>query len=87
MRAWSPTGSQIIGRLETVPCRTEIVADSFTKDEINGELQFDWEGGSEMFWDDSHPILNEKGHDLFLAEDGSEWTAADLIISDERPNV
>ncbi len=78
MKAFAPNGSQIIGTLENLTGRAEIVADTFTKAE-DGTLEFEWEGGTEVFWDDQRTIERD-GEDIYLAEDGTEWKASEIEL-------
>lgn len=72
----SPTGSLIIGTLETTPCRCEIHG-------INEDGSPDYAGESKMFWDDTRPIMRDNKI-LYLDEDGSEWTFDQLSVAVEE---
>ena len=50
MRARAPTGKLIIGTLERLSGRANIVEGSFTRNE-NGTLTFEYEGYTEVFWE------------------------------------
>lgn len=81
--AFAPNGSQIIGTLEKLSGRAEIVADTFER-LPNGDLDFDWQGGMEIFYDDQETVVVH-GNRVFLAEDGTEWPEAVVLVQDEPP--
>lgn len=83
MKAFAPNGSQIIGTLEQLSGRAEIAADSFSKDPgIDGGVQFEWQGGTEIFYDDQETVV-EDGERIFLAEDGTEWPENQITLREE----
>lgn len=82
MKAFAPNGSQIIGTFENITARAEIVADTFTK-LPDGTLEFEYAGGTEVFWDDQRTIQKD-GEDIYLAEDGTEWKQSELTLRDEE---
>jgi hypothetical protein len=71
----SPTGSPILGTLETTACRCNIngIADDGTPD---------YSGESDMFWDDTEPLTRD-GKILFLDADGESWTFDQLTKIEE----
>lgn len=78
MRAVSPNGKRILGTLERLEARADIEDGSFFRDE-SGEMRFEWEGYTEVFWD-SQRTLDRKGKVIFLDDDGDEWTAEQLTL-------
>lgn len=67
----APTGALILGTYERTECRVEILG---IKDDGTPE----YAGGSEMFWDETHPIERD-GKPLFLDEKGESWTFDQLV--------
>lgn len=49
------TGAPVLGALDVVQCRPEIVPNSWTRSD-GGSLDFEWAGGSEVFWDTSTTV-------------------------------
>lgn len=84
-KAWSPTGSQILGTLERLSGRAEIIADSYRGDPKTG-VDFDWEGGTEIFYDDQETVTRD-GQRVFLDEAGDSWAEDQLALADEPPTV
>jgi hypothetical protein len=83
MRAYSPTGSPILGSYEMCPARAEILPNSFERDPATGELTYDHAGGSEMFWD-AMETVTRNGKVVFLDEDGEEWTEDQIELREEK---
>lgn len=74
----TPDGLRIVGTKETVPG----VAHASTFDK-NGEPEY--EGGTEMDWDNQRSDEHPRGHSLvYVDEDGSEWHRADLTLIPEE---
>ena len=82
MYAFAPTGSPILGTLERLSGRAEIVMDSYRR-EADGRIESDFGGGSEIFYDDQRTEQRD-GEDLFLDEDGREWKESELVLSDQE---
>lgn len=84
--AFAPTGSEIIGTLERLSGRAGIVQGSYHRNDTGG-IRFDWEGGTEIFWD-SVETETIDGARLFLDRDGGQWTEDELILLDhDRPTA
>ena len=76
------TGAAIIGTLERMTGRGEIVADSF-KFDANGRLSadpepFDWQGGTEIFYDEQSTAKDAQGRSIYLDDNGDECTIDDI---------
>lgn len=82
MYAYAPNGSPILGTLEQLSGRAEISCDSFKKTG-DGKVDFEWEGGTEIFYDDQVTVTLEKER-VFLAEDGTEWRESELVLEEEE---
>lgn len=75
-RTWySPTGSQILGTLERLSARAEIV----DIDPKTGEPEY--QGSTTIFWGDERTVTRD-GKTVFLDENGAEWTF-DQLTSEE----
>jgi hypothetical protein len=72
----SPNGSEIKGTLETLSgC-----ALAYEFDET-GEPNY--QGETEIWWDEQKTVTNDKGQMLYLDEDGNEWTWDQLTPLDD----
>lgn len=78
MRAFAPNGSPILGTLEKLSGRAEITEDSYKKNP-DGTLDFDYQGGTEIFYDDQETVVQE-GKRMFLSADGNEWPEDQLVL-------
>ncbi len=81
MKAFSPNGTQIIGTLEHLSGRAEIVADTFTVNP-DGTVDFDWEGSTEIFYDDQGTVT-QNDQRIFLDENGDEWPENVLVVKED----
>ena len=77
----SPEGTRIIGTLETLSGRAEIVPDSFRANPQGG-FTFEYEGTTEVFWDGQETEVRDDER-VFLDEDGSEFTENTLRLVPE----
>ena len=68
----SPEGTRIIGTLERLSGRAEIVPDSFRANP-QGDFTFEYEGTTEVFWDGQETEVRD-GERVFLDEEGNEFT-------------
>lgn len=81
MYAFSPTGIPIQGTLEKLTGRSDVVSDMFDKND-NGQVVFKFQGATTIFWDGVMTARNEQGEVIFLDEDGEEWPASALVLTD-----
>jgi len=81
MRARGPTGKMIVGTLERLSGRANIVEGSFTRNE-NGAITFEYEGYTEVFWEEQKTVYRN-GRPIFLDEEGFQWEETQLLLSDE----
>ena len=49
-----------------------------------GRLQFDWEGGTEIYWDDQETQRNGYGERLFVDENGELVPESMVLIREEE---
>ena len=84
MRAYSPTGSLIVQTLEVVPATSGITPNSFRM--IHGELDFDWDGNTEIEWNDQKTVMRENQR-VFVDEEGLEWLESQLVLRKEEENA
>jgi hypothetical protein len=73
----SPTGHEILGTLERLSGRAEIVG----IDPTTGEPEY--QGGTTIFYDDQETVWR-KGHRVFLDSDGGEWTFDQLVLEEDE---
>lgn len=55
MKAFAPNGKQIRGTLDTIPAIAEISSESYSRN-ANGKLEFDWDGETDVIWDDQKTV-------------------------------
>jgi hypothetical protein len=79
LEAKSPTGSPILGTLEHLPARAEIKV--FWRN-AQGELEWDYAGETEVFWNGQETRHDDKGHVLFFDEANDAWTEDDLTFTE-----
>lgn len=72
----SPTGHEILGTLERLTGRAEIMGIDPT-----GEPQY--QGSTEIFYDDQETVMRD-GKIVFLDAQGGEWTFDQLVVEDEE---
>lgn len=89
MKAFSPTGVQIIGTKDLIPGVANITPDTFTRD-ANGSLDFEWTGGTDVDWDNQMTVeCPDPGMKdcftgrVFVDEDGDEWLESQIVLKDE----
>ena len=78
-KLYAPDGALIVGTLELVTGSAGIIGATRQPD---GSLDLEYEGGTEMFGDDSKTV-ERKGQRVFLDEDGSEWLESELLLRDD----
>ena len=77
----SPEGTRIIGTLERLSGRAEIVLDSIRANPQGG-FTFEYEGTTEVFWDGQETEVRD-GERVFLDEEGNEFTENTLRLVPE----
>lgn len=79
MKAFSPTGAEIIGTSDFVPANALITSGSFVRTAEG--LDFDWVGETVICW--SGQTTNQRDRkDLFVDENGEEWTDDQITLAD-----
>ena len=78
MNLLSPKGTQIVGTLERLSGRAMIVPSS-VRAEPTGGFSFDYEGTTDVFWDDQRTVV-ENDERVFLDEDGEEYLESELRL-------
>jgi len=71
----APNGLEIIGTLETLTARAEIVG-------INDNGEPEYSGHTEVFWDEQRTVTKDEKY-VFLDYDGNEWTFDQLVPENE----
>ena len=77
------TGVQIQGTLERLHACAQASEDSFQRDS-DGNITCDYEGGTEVYWDDSVTVQQED-QTVFIDEHGHEVTQDSIILVDKLP--
>ena len=77
------TGSRIRGTYERLHGVAEGAEDSFRRNS-DGNIEFDYEGGTEVFWDDS-TIVQRDGKIVYLDDQGTEVTQDDIVLVEQLP--
>ncbi|MFP3556446.1 hypothetical protein SB861_37885 [Paraburkholderia sp. SIMBA_049] len=75
----APNGKRIIGTLEHVPGCAVVNGWNL----VDGKLEPEYAGGSDMYWDDSKTQRGADGEMVVLDEDGNEHSVADCNWDDE----
>ncbi|UPT99359.1 hypothetical protein J4G48_0015450 [Bradyrhizobium barranii subsp. apii] len=70
MRAFSPTGQEIVATANLVPGNAWCTVLGRKPD---GTLEIEYGDETKMCWDGQHVSKDERGRDLFVAADGTEW--------------
>jgi hypothetical protein len=81
LQAFSPDGHLIIGTLDTLTCRADIEFDTWSRGE-NGNIDFEWAGSSEMFYDEQKTVERD-GKRVYLDEEGNDWAEDQLVLRTE----
>lgn len=81
MKLQSPTGLDICGTLEVVP-GVAMIINSEIKPAIEGEFDIEYEGSSEMYWDDSQ-TKELDGERIFVDSAGGHWPENELRLVEE----
>jgi hypothetical protein len=82
MRAFvKGTDIEIVGTLELCYGCGQIALDSFHA-EPGGPIEFDWGGGTTMFWDDQETVQRD-GKRVFLDEDANQYTEDQLELRED----
>ena len=76
MKAFSPTGKEIVGTLETLS--GVAYADNYKRDEF-GVLDFEYIGDTKVYWDEQKTV-ERKGERIFIDEEGEEWTEKEIVL-------
>ena len=77
------TGARIRGTYERLHGVAEAAEGSFRR-AANGNIEFDYEGETEVFWDDS-TIVERDGKFVYLDEHGHDITQDNIILMDSLP--
>jgi hypothetical protein len=78
MKLISPKGTQIVATLERLSGRAQIVPGSVRPEPMGG-FSFDYEGTTEIFWDDQRTVTQDDER-VFLDEDGAEYLETELRL-------
>ena len=83
MKAYSrTTGRMIVGTADTVACMANLILDSFRKDE-DGDIDFEFEGETEVFWDSQKTDTDDVGNRYFYDENGDLINETDIELRPE----
>ena len=77
------TGARIRGTYERLHGVAEAAEGSFRR-AANGNIEFDYAGETEVFWDDS-TIVERGGKFVYLDEHGHDITQDNIILVDSLP--
>lgn len=80
LQAFTPKGKPILGTLEKMEARADIVRGSWKR--TRKGLVFEHSGYTEVFWESQETAKNRRGKTLFLDEDGNEWPEDKLILKE-----
>jgi hypothetical protein len=74
---YSPTGKRITGTFESL--EGVALISKFSKDDT-----FEYEGSTDVWWDNQKTQKNAKGEYLFVDEDGGIWPSTKLRTTKKR---
>ncbi len=85
MNAYSPKGARITGSMEVVEGTALIIPDSFEKGTAHDpeELQFEYEGQTDIDWNSQKTKKDEKKRRLFVDENHEIWSEDQLTLKEE----
>lgn len=82
MKAFSPTGTEIVAASELVPAHARLKPAGFDRD-AKGALRFQYDpSGSDMFWGEQFITINDEGKRKFVDEKGQLWSEDQVILTD-----
>lgn len=80
-KLYAPDGeTPIAGTLERVPGCAGVRS---ATQQVDGTYDLDWDGGTEMYWDDSKTVVRD-GQRVFIDEDGEEWLENELVLMEDE---
>jgi hypothetical protein len=82
-RAFAPNGKEIVGTLDTLTGRA--LASGFTR-AADGSIQVGYIGETIVHWDEQRP-MQRNGLDVYLDDDGYDWTADQIHLEGEKPRA
>ena len=77
----SPDGTRIVATLERLTGRALIEPDSARRN-LEGSLKFDYEGTTEILWDEQRTV-ERGGQRIFLDEEGGEYPENEVRLAPE----
>lgn len=84
MRAFSrTTGRPVDGTLERLSGKALIIPDSFRTDP-SGDLVFDWDGETEVWWDEQRTETDDNGNRYFIDDYGDTVNERDLELREDH---
>ena len=76
------TGSPIKGTSEQLPACSNVSPGRFSRTE-SGEIDFEHDGYTEVYWNGAHTLTDQRSHVLFLDEAGEEVSGDEIELYDE----
>lgn len=83
MKLYAPNGSPIIGTADTILATPQALSFERLPD---GSIEVEWSGETEVHWDSQTTNKDERGFDIFVAEDGTEWPEDQLVWKEDEEN-
>ncbi|KGT73705.1 hypothetical protein MA20_42930 [Bradyrhizobium japonicum] len=80
MKAFSPTGSEIVATADLIPGNAWC---EITGRNPDGSLEFNHMDETKVCWDGQHTTTDARGKSLFVAHDGTEWPEDSISLEGE----
>ena len=81
------TGAKIVGTAEALTGTAAIVGDSFHYLKEEKGIDFDYDGHTEIDWNDQTTKTDKKGVRLFVDDEGKICRETDIKLVDEDPEA
>lgn len=76
MKAFAPTGVEIVGTLEMIPGTA--IASDFARNP-DGSISVEYDGGTDVDWD-GQATVTRNGKKVYVDDSGGEWTEDQLVL-------
>lgn len=77
----APNGLAIIGTYEILHGHANIAEATRNPD---GTFDIEYEGGTDIYWNDQKTVRNANGERLFIDEDFVDWPESELVLVEDE---
>lgn len=78
---YTKSGTRIRGTLEQLKGVAEVLGFEQLPD---GTIEPEWEGYTELWWDEQRTVKNAQGKHIYVDEDGDEYTLDELELREDE---